>query len=99
MEPQDAAQSPTPPPRSAAVEFAGTEIDRLFAEIDSLRSRLEAAERSLAEERRALALWRSQPSAAQPVELSPQAINDLAEALAKLQRKGTVFRRILRSLR
>ncbi|WP_374546261.1 hypothetical protein [Rhodoblastus sp.] len=93
-------EDPTPsPPSAASVELAGVGVERLHAEIDALRQRLDAAERALAEERRAFAVWRSRSAETAPIELSPQAINDLAEAISKFRRQGSPFRRIMRFLR
>jgi hypothetical protein len=86
-------------PSAAALEFAGVSICRLHAEIDALRQRLDAAERALAEERRAFAVWRSRPAEIQPMMLSPQALSDLAETLSTYQREESRFRRIMRFIR
>jgi hypothetical protein len=83
----------------ASVEFANADKDRLYAEIDGLHARLEAAERALAEERRAFAVWRSRPAEHAPIEFSPQALNDLAETLSKHPRRGSSFFSVFRFLR
>ena len=64
-----------------------------------MRERLDAVERALAEDRRAFAVWRSRAAETQPLELSPQALNDLAETLLRLQRKIDPFRRLARRIR
>jgi hypothetical protein len=70
--------------------------DLLRAEIARLRSRLEAAERALAEER--VTRLHSAERSPAAFELSPQAIEDIARAVAAAQRRRSPWRRAWRRL-
>jgi hypothetical protein len=68
---------------------------RLLAEIETLRQRLDVAERALAEERLAWSKWREQGLEKAIFELSPQSLDNLARKLEKARRAARPLRRFI----